>query len=466
MKHLLLLSCVSVALLLSSAGGAARSNPVKGWMTTADGSQRLVPMTGISEGEASPASTEIAVDTSQRFQTMEGFGASITDASAWLLQTKMTPKARADLLKELFGPQGAGFSVTRITVGASDFSQSHYTYADTPGNPVADITQAKAHLLPTLRAMRTINPRLKIIATPWSAPAWMKDSGSLVKGRLKPASYADFSRYLVSYAKAMRRAGAPIDILTIQNEPHFEPVDYPGMRVEPKERADLIGNHLGPLMQKELPKTRLLDWDHNWDQSESPVAVLSDPKAAQYIDGVAWHCYAGDVKAQSVVRDRFPDKEVWFTECASGAWSPDWDKSFAWSMRTLIIGTTRNWARGVVMWNLALDENNGPHLGGCGNCRGLVTIDSKTGAVTREPEYYAFAHASRFVRAGAVRVASDSGLAAIESVAFQHGKRGKIAMIVRNGSNAEKEISVRQGKRVFKAKMPAGAVATFTWQPG
>lgn len=455
--------CLLAAMLSLSVAAQAESPTVQGWLTSADGSQRLAPMAGIRTVQLSSGQrADISIDTSQRFQRMAGFGASITDATAWLIQTRMPEKARGDLLHELFSPRdGIGFSVTRITIGASDFSQSHYTYADVPGNPVANIAPARAHLIPTLKAMRKINPQLQIIATPWSAPAWMKTSNSLIKGRLKPEHYGSFARYLVSYAQAMRKAGAPVDIVTIQNEPHFEPDNYPGMRVEPAERADFIANHLGPLLRRSLPRTKLLDWDHNWDQPESPTAVLSDTKAARFIDGVAWHCYGGDVAAQSVVRDRFPSKEVWFTECASGNWSGDWGTSFNWAIRNLIIGTTRNWAKGVVMWNLALDERHGPHLGGCGDCRGLVTIDSQTGAITREPEYYAFAHASKYVAVGADRIASESADKAFESVAFQKGRGGAVTLIAFNGADAQRAMTFAVDGRVYEARMPAGAVATF-----
>jgi glucosylceramidase len=456
--------CLLAAIFSVAWAAEAKSPAVQGWLTSADGSQRLAPMTGIKPVQL-PAGqqADITVDTKQRYQRMAGFGASITDATAWLIQTRMSEKARNDLLRELFSIRdGIGFSVTRITIGASDFSQSHYTYADTPGNPVADIAPARAHLIPTLKAMRKINPRLQIIATPWSAPAWMKTSNSLIKGRLKPEYYGDFARYLVSYSQAMRKAGTPVDILTIQNEPHFEPDNYPGMRVEPAERADFIANHLGPLMRRSLPGTKLLDWDHNWDQPESPTAVLSDRKAAAFVHGVAWHCYAGDVTAQSVVRDRFPYKEVWFTECASGNWSGDWNTSFNWAVRNLIIGTTRNWAKGVVMWNLALDEKHGPHLGGCGNCRGLVTINSQSGEVTREPEYFAFAHASKFVPVGADRIGSGSTDKALESVAFQKGRNGPVTLIALNGSTVDRTLTFAIGKQTYSSTLTAGAVATFS----
>ena len=166
------------------------------------------------------------------------------------------------------------------------------------------------------------------------------------------------------------------------------------MRLSAAQRARAIAL-LGPELARAGLPTRILDWDHNWDLPEQPLAVLADPKAARYVSGVAWHCYKGDVAAQSVVRDKHPDKDMFFTECSGGEWSKAWPDSWAWTVRTLVIGAPRHWARGVLLWNLALDEKFGPHLGGCGNCRGVVTIDSKTGEVTRNPEYYALGHASR-----------------------------------------------------------------------
>lgn len=452
-----------------AASEHADRDAVRGWVTYADGSRRLAIMTGIETEVADPSHlADIVVDEARSYQPFSGFGAAITDASAWLIQTQMDNAARAEFLKEVFDPQaGLGLSLTRITIGASDFSQRHYTYADTPGRAKADIDPARAHLIPTLRAIRGIEPQLRIIASPWTAPAWMKDTGSLIKGRLRPDRYRDFARYLVSYVRQMRKAGVPVDMLTIQNEPHFEPADYPGMRVEPQERAVFIADELGPLMRNRLPGVKLLDWDHNWDEPESPLAVLADARANRFVDGVAWHCYGGDVSAQSLVHDHHRDKETWFTECSAGGWSGDWDVAFGWTVSRLVIGAPRNWARGVVMWNLLLDENSGPHLGGCGNCRGLATIDTATGELTREPEYFAFAHASRFVRPGAVRISSESGKGdedALEHVAFRQAGSGEIVLIVRNAGQAARRLRIVQGTTAIGADLPAGAVATLVWE--
>jgi glucosylceramidase len=191
--------------------------------------------------------------------------------------------------------------------------------------------------------------------------------------------------------------------------------------------------------------------------------VLRDRQASKYVAGVAWHCYGGDVRVQAALHDTWPDKETWFTECSGGAWAPNWPDNLQYFMRTLVIGTTRGWAKGVLLWNLALDERHGPHLGGCGNCRGVVTIDSSTGAVTRNVEYYALAHASRFVRPGARRIWSSSGYADLDTVAFRNAD-GTLALLVANGAGEPCRFAVRMGARAFDYTLPASSVASFVWR--
>ena len=452
-------------------GAGAASAGVQAWVTTGDQARLLAPEKGASFGRGAPAKVVIDVDPALRYQQMAGFGAAITDASAYLIQSRMDERQRAALMEELFGRKGdgIGLSFTRLTIGASDFSRSHYSFDDMPPGQADpelahfSIAPNRADVLPVVKRALAINPQLRVMASPWSAPGWMKTTDSLVQGTLRPEAFGPFAEYLRRYVDAYKAEGVPIFALTLQNEPHFEPKDYPGMRVDPAKRAAFIGGYLGPLLAKHNPDTRIFDWDHNWDEPGSPAAVLADPAAAKYVSGVAWHCYGGDVRVQAALHDARPDKDTWFTECSGGEWTPRWADNLQYFVRTLVIGTTRGWARGVLLWNLALDEHYGPHLGGCRDCRGVVTIDSATGEVTRNVEYYALAHASRFVRPGARRIASSSGHDDLDTVAFRNADDGSVALIVANSAKQAREFSVRVGARSFRYALPAASVATFTW---
>ncbi|MEQ1547973.1 MAG: glycoside hydrolase family 30 beta sandwich domain-containing protein [Chakrabartia sp.] len=421
-------------------------------------------------GNDAPEGLKIRVDTGRHYQVVEGFGASITDASAWLIQNKLNAQQRAALMQDMFDKNtGLGLNLTRVTIGASDFSRSHYSYDDMPDgqtDPLLakfSIDSAKTTLLPIVRDARAINKTLRVFASPWSAPAWMKTTGSMIKGKLAPEHYDAFARYLQKTLTGFKAEGVPIYALTIQNEPHFQPENYPGMHMTSAERAAFVGRHLGPLLKEQHSEVRILDWDHNWDQPESPLAVLADPAARKYLRGTAWHCYGGDVSAQSQIHEKYPEKETWFTECSGGAWAPDWGGTLSWMTQNLIIGSTRNWAKGVILWNIALDENSGPHMGGCGDCRGVVTINQATGEVTRNVEYYVLGHASRFVRPGAKRIASDTKIDGIETVAFKNPKGGSIVLIALNASKLPRQFSVETGAGWFRAEMAAGSVVTYTW---
>jgi glucosylceramidase len=457
----------------SSAGPSPASAGVAVWVTTGDRSKLLArqPDVPFSQPQATaPETAAIDVDESRAFQEIVGFGAAISDASAWLIQRRMSAAQRDTLLRDLFGRgDGIGLSFTRLTIGASDFSRSHYSYDDMPAgqrDPELarfSIDSARAEVVPVTKQALAVNPQLRVMASPWSAPGWMKTSGSLITGTLRRDAYPAFAEYFRKYIEAMGAEGVPIWAITVQNEPHFEPGDYPGMRLEPPARAEFLKNHIGPLFEKAGIQTLIFDWDHNWDEPDSPLGVLNDPAAKKYVDGVAWHCYKGEVSAQGRVHDAHPDVDAYFTECSGGEWAPKFDETLKWMTQNLVIGTTRNWARGVLLWNLALDGRHGPHKGGCGDCRGVVTIDSATGAVTRNVEYYALAHASKFVRPGARRVASTSGVAGVETVAFRNADDGSKALVVLNTASAERQLAVRAGGRSFGYSLPPGAVATFRW---
>jgi glucosylceramidase len=471
-----------IAALHAAAANAApaatknKSATVQAWVTTGDQTKLLSREPDAHFGSAmvkmAAGTPVIEVDPAVAYQQIAGFGAAITDASAYLIQQRMTPSQREALLRELFGREGEksiGLSFTRLTIGASDFSRTHYSFDDMPPGQQDpqlqhfSIDAQRDTVLPAVKAALAVNPQLKVMASPWSAPGWMKTTDSLVKGTLKPEAFDAFARYLNRYVDAMKAEGVTISALTLQNEPHFEPDNYPGMRVDPAKRASFIGGHLGPLLARANPGVAIFDWDHNWDEPDSPATVLEDAQANKYVSGIAWHCYAGKSSVQAVVHDKFPDKDTWFTECSGGRWSPDWAKNLQYFTKTLVIDTTRGWARGVLFWNLALDEKDGPHLGGCKDCRGVVTIDSNTGAVTRNVEYYALAHASRFVLPGARRIASTEAAEGLANVAFRNPD-GSIALLVANGEATPRSFAVKLGRQSFRYTLPASSVASFTWK--
>jgi glucosylceramidase len=459
------------ALALVGSAPAVKPAPrVELWLTRADGSALLRPQPSLPLARGPAKDATIEVDPARRYQKMVGFGAAITDASSWLIQHKLSPAQRASLLRELFGPApGIGLSFTRLTIGASDFSRTHYSYDDMPkgqtdpGLAHFSIAPAKADVLPTVRAARQVNPRLAVMVSPWSAPGWMKSSDSLIQGTLREAAYAPFAAYLRRTVQGFAAVAGPIDYLSIQNEPDFEPDSYPGMRLSAAQRARVIGGFVGPEFARAGLKTKILDWDHNWDKPEHPLGVLADPAANRYVAGIAWHCYAGDVDAQSKVRDAYPAKDVFFTECSGGNWSGSWADSWSWTLRTLVMGAPRNWARGVLLWNLALDEKYGPHLGGCGDCRGVVTIDRKTGRISRNPEYYALAQASRFVRPGASRIAATNEPGGVETVAYANPDGSRV-LLAFNAGKVARDLSVAADGSHFAYRLAASAAVTFRWR--
>jgi glucosylceramidase len=456
---------------VSPGGGVTTPVPVaQAWITTADQSRLLSRQPDIvvrSGADASPVVIDVVEGTS--YQEMVGFGAAMTDASAYLIQHKLGAQRDA-ILRELFGRDpGIGLSFVRVPMGASDFSTHDYSYDDMPvgqTDPTVahfSLDEDRADKLPALKSALAINPQLKLVASPWSLPGWMKTTGSLIKGTMRPEFYGSFAEYFRKFVESYGAEGVPIFAVTLQNEPAYEPTNYPGMRLDPSARAELIGKHLGPLFAKTDIHALILDWDHNWDLPSSPLAVLADSSARRYVDGVAWHCYAGDVGVQDSVHAAYPAKDAYFTECSGGGWAPVFADNLKFFVGKLIIGSARGWAKGIALWNLALDENAGPHLGGCGNCRGVITINSVTGVVTRNVEYYALGHASQFVRPGAHRIASTTNVGGLQSVAFKNADDGSKVLIVLNTAPAEVSFAVHFGGRSIVYALPAGAVATIRW---
>lgn len=446
---------------------------VEVWLSTADRRLKLAKQPGVAMQMRDTAPADVVVDDGKKFQTMDGFGAAMTDSSAWLLQNKLNTLQRRALLNELYGPPpNLNFNLMRLTIGASDFSLQPYTLDDVPASETDpqlehfNIAPNLQDVIPTVREALSVNPRLRIIASPWSAPAWMKDSENLIGGSLLERYESTYADYLVKYLDAYRGNGIPIFALTLQNEPAFVPITYPGMAMTADQRARIVAQYLGPKLANRKPKVRILEWDHNWSHPEEPLSVLSNPDAARYIDGIAWHCYEGSQYAQGRVHRAFPNKDTYLTECSGGDWASSINGELLWFARNLLVTGTRQWARGVVYWNLALDENHGPHFGGCDLCKGVVTVDSQTGEISRTDEYYALAHFSRFVLPGAVRIestATEKG--GLDNVAFQNATDGSIVLVMVNSHAEARHVTVANRQTRFDYDLPPASVATFVWSP-
>lgn len=420
-------------------------------------------------GSARSPSLSIIVDDAGKYQQIDGFGASLTDSSAWLLWNRLTAQQRKEVLEKLFSrSKGIGLSVLRQPMGASDFALEAYSYDDVPPGETDpelkkfSIDHDRAYIVPILRDALALNPKLKIIASPWSPPGWMKTSGSMIQGALLPSAYPSMSKYFVKFVQAYEAAGVPIFAITMQNEPLNIPGDYPGLGMTAGEQIVFLRDHLAPAFHDANLKNKIMVFDHNWDLIDFPIKVLSDSKAAAAAAGTAIHCYGGSVTAQSELHNRFPDKDIWLTECSGGEWQKG---KLLEQQARLIIGATRNWAKSVVLWNLALNQDHKPFLGGCTTCRGVITVnDSVTPSqVIETVDFTALAHASKFVEPGAYRIDSNSfGEGSLEDVAFRNPD-GSIVLLVLNSANTPTEFNIEWKGKYASYKLAASSVTTFKW---
>jgi glucosylceramidase len=411
----------------------------------------------------------IIVNDEVSYQSIDGFGASLTDSSAWLFWNKLNEAQRKNALDTLFDPEkGIGLSMLRQPMGASDFALEDYSYDDMPAGQSDpelrkfSIERDQRYIIPVLKEILRVNPRLKVMASPWSPPGWMKTSQSMIQGGLLPSAYKPLADYFARFVKLYEQAGIPIFAVTMQNEPMHIPNDYPGMNMTPIEQSTFLRDDLGPVFREAGLTTKILVFYHNWDLIAYPITVLSDTRAAEFADGIAIHCYGGNVTAQSELHERFPKKEIWLTECSGG----DWQKGNLLEQQVrLIIDSARAWSKSVILWNLALDQNHEPYLGGCTTCRGVVTIkhDVTPTQVIPTVDYTALGHASKFVRPAAVRIESNTfGQGSLEDVAFRNPD-GSIVLIVLNSSNSAQTFNIAWNGKYAAYQLDKQAVATFTW---
>lgn len=409
----------------------------------------------------------ITIDEKKTYQQMDGFGWALTGGSAhWLMN--MDPVPRAALLKELFTSDSnhIGGSYLRISIGASDLNDHVFSYDDLPPGQVDtamahfDLGPDKKDVVPILQEILRLNPTLQILASPWSAPAWMKDNNDTRGGSLLPQYYSAYARYFVRYILAMQNEGIPINAVTVQNEP-LNPGNNPSMYMPAQQEAEFVKNYLGPALEMDRMATKIIIYDHNADRPDYPLSILRDTAAARYIDGTAFHLYGGVIGTLSAVHDSFPGKNLYFTEQWVGA-PGNFRRDIPEHIRKLIIGATRNWCRTVIEWNLASDPHYEPHTdrGGCDRCLGAVTIDGDS--VRRNPAYYIIAHAAKFVIPGSSRIESNAD-GSLPNVAFRT-PRGKAVLIVLNNTDAAKNFTVEFRGRYLHPTLDAGAVATYVFK--
>ena len=467
MKYLIVFIFI-FALLKSS--GSCQTDPSKSegtlWLTSVESNVLFQPQKFIfRDDNVVSQDPVISVDTTRIYQSIDGFGNCLTGGSATLLH-RMDAGSRSAILKELFATDGnnIGISYLRISIGASDLSDRVFSYDDLADGET-DLSMSrfsldaeKVDLIPILKEILAINPDIKILGSPWSAPTWMKTNKNGKGGSLKPEYFDAYARYFVKYLEGMKLEGINIDAITIQNEP-LHPGNTPSMYMIAEDQALFIKRSLGPAFKTANIKTKIIVYDHNADRPDYPLAILNDPEAAQYVDGSAFHLYGGTIEALTPVHNAHPDKNLYFTEQWVGA-PGNLKADLAWHVRTLIIGGTRNWCRNVLEWNLASDPDYKPHTpGGCTECLGTITINGNV--VTRNPAYYILAHAAKLVRPGSVRIGSNTS-DILPNVAFKTPDGNKV-LIVQNDSEARKVFNIRFNGKLVSTSLGKGAVGTYVW---
>ncbi|MGA2169677.1 MAG: glycoside hydrolase family 30 beta sandwich domain-containing protein [Terracidiphilus sp.] len=489
-RSTILAACLALSCLAATGAGA---QSVSVYQTTPDLLEALSQRETLHfSTKATPAASAplITVDDAQRFQEIDGFGASLTDAAAWLFAKKLTPAQTDAAFKMLFGRKdGIALSFLRQPIGSSDLAVTFYSYDDlcqqtakactTPAgqaDPNLDhysLQHDQEYILPLLRKALTINPSLHVMLTPWSPPGWMKTSGSMLgssadgkqPSSLRPEFSTAFANYLVKTVEGYQAAGVPVWALSVENEPLYAPPTYSGMQMLAAEQAAFFGDALGPALAAAHLNPKVMAYDHNWDRPDYPETVLKDPKAGALAAGTAWHHYGGDPSVMTKNHEEFPQKDQWVTESSGGAWQKG---NVLAEEAAELIAVTRNWARSYVLWALATDQNHGPFVGGCDTCRGLVTIDlTNPGNPRVKPEldYYVLGQASKFLQPGAVRIASDEPAGTqLKDVAFRNPK-GTVVLYTLNAGTASQELRIGFHGKTAVTTLPAGAVATFVWKP-
>ncbi|HKE27619.1 MAG TPA: glycoside hydrolase family 30 beta sandwich domain-containing protein [Bryobacteraceae bacterium] len=427
------------------------------------GAKRLAREAPIRWRTARASSAEaIVLDPSRKSQSILGFGASMTDAACYLLN-RLAATARERLLHELFHPSEIGFSVCRVCLGSSDYATQAYSFDE--GEPDPDmhrfsIDPDKAYILPMLRQARGVNPDLFLLGSPWSPPGWMKTGGSMLGGSMEKRHFASYAKYFIKTLQGYSAEGVPLNAVTVQNEVDTDqdgkmPACLWGQEYE----IEFVSRHLGPQLAANHIDTRIWILDHNYNLWGRAIAELDDPKVNRYVDGVAWHGYVGEPGAMTRVHEAHPQKHMYWTEGGPAYNEPGYLTNWSqWA--STIAGVLRNWSRCFIAWNIALDEAGKPNIGPF-NCGGVVTIDSKSGEITRSGQYWALAHYSRAIRRGANRIGSSGELKGVSHFASVNPDGGTAAVLT--NTETERDVVLRLNGSEVEVHLPADSVTTLSW---
>jgi glucosylceramidase len=446
------------------------SKPIRVFQTAQETDDRLKELDALAFGPVPDYTCQwVIADPAYRFQTIEGFGGAFTEAGAVTLQ-KLGAAKQDEVMRAYFDPEhGHGYTLCRTHINSCDFSLGNYAYTETPGDvALRDFTIARDHqaLIPMIKhAMRVRGPDLKIFASPWSPPAWMKTNGRMnTGGALKPEYRAAWAQYYCHYVEEYARAGVPLWGLTVQNEPITES-KWDNCLWTPEEERDFIRDYLGPaLHQHGLKYLKLMAWDQNRNRIfERARTILEDPEAARYVWGLAYHWYAGDnFENLRFVHDIWPDKKLLFSEgCQEGGAFPgSWTVAERYGFS--VINDLNRWSVGWTDWNMVLDENGGPNHAG-NFTHAPILVDTRTGEVMVQPSFAYLGHFSRFIKPGAQRIVASTTRDDLQTTAFVNPD-GRVAVVVMNKTDNAAGFTLRYRQVGAKTQCPAHSIRTFIFE--
>ena len=445
------------------------ASELRWWLTARDGGQRLAAQPALrpSDGAAAArAGGTLLVDTTRRFQRLEGFGGAFTEAAATVWQG-LPEAAREQLLHDYFNVHsGHGYTLCRVHMNSCDFALGNYAHVEQADDfelSSFSIQRDRQALLPFIQAaLRVAAAPIQLLVSPWSPPAWMKTNGQMNHGgQLRPECRAAWAQCYVRFIRAYAAEGVPVWGVSVQNEP-MAVQRWDSCIYSAEEERDFVRDHLGPALHGAgLGHIKIVVWDHNRDLMVERASVMyGDAEAAKYVWGTGFHWYGEDhFDHVQLVHDAWPDKQLLFTEgCQEGGpHHGSWELGERYARS--IIKDLNRWTVGWIDWNLLLDAQGGPnHVGNL--CSAPVLVDPAAGGLSHQSSFYTLGHFARFIRPGAQRVLCASSQQALEATAFVNPD-GTRAVVALNRSEDALNFSLTMDGRTYTAELPARSIATY-----